>query len=178
MEDKYSQITLRLVSASLDRGEVARLCVTSNSMYPMIRKGDYVLIRTVDLNNLPFGAIVVFRRDVELITHRLIKVDSATVLTKGDNNSLPDPPINKALILGEVVQIERDNKKLSLERSRSRFVATFVGGANLISAKLNLTYDAIWTKLFKHRLEKVRFWVMHMLSFPMKMICRAALFFV
>ena len=68
--------------------------IGSNSMKPVISKGDAVIVRKVDnINDLKKGQIIVFKQDGKYIVHRLIKLDKSkelSIVTKGDANNSKD----------------------------------------------------------------------------------------
>lgn len=71
--------------------------IASNSMYPALKKGDAVLIETVDEKNrdtLKKDMIVAFEDNGNIITHRIVSIelidDVEYVITKGDNNDVKD----------------------------------------------------------------------------------------
>ena len=64
--------------------------ITSDSMAPLVRSGDFVLLGEAPAD-LEVGTVVTFRLDERLITHRVNAVNGdGTYVTKGDANPLPD----------------------------------------------------------------------------------------
>ena len=50
--------------------------------------------------------IIVFKQDDNIITHRIVKIDSnGEITTKGDANNTEDEPITEDKIIGKVVKI-------------------------------------------------------------------------
>jgi signal peptidase len=74
------------------------IVVRSNSMFPILARGDLVFVKSASITNLDVGSIIVFEPpkpyDPSLTIHRVIKkwVEGDTVFfnTKGDNNATPD----------------------------------------------------------------------------------------
>ncbi len=64
--------------------------VTSNSMYPMIKEGDRILVEKVSPKSVRFGDIIVFRRSRKLVIHRILGRRTIRgrlhFLEKGDGN--------------------------------------------------------------------------------------------
>ena len=52
-----------------------------------------------------YANIIVYRQEDSFITHRVIKINEDTVITKGDANNSEDRQINKNQILGKVIYI-------------------------------------------------------------------------
>lgn len=68
--------------------------VVTGSMEPMIMPGDLVLINKTKENTIQIGAIIQFKKEGVLISHRIIEIkeieNKKHYRTKGDNNSAPD----------------------------------------------------------------------------------------
>jgi signal peptidase I len=93
----------------LSDGFSVRLNTRGFSMFPLISTGDRIIIKQV--RSPAPGDVIVFKRNDELIGHRLRRIfrkDGITFLqTKGDNQYKPDEPITPSEILGKVVEIDR-----------------------------------------------------------------------
>lgn len=77
--------------------------VASGSMSPTIEKDDMVIVK---LNSdYEQEDIVTYKLNGDFITHRVKRIDSSTITTKGDANNTKDAPISKDNILGRVVLI-------------------------------------------------------------------------
>lgn len=75
--------------------------VASGSMAPTINKEDMVIVK---LNsNYQEEDIITYKLNEDFITHRVIRIDTKTITTKGDANNTKDTPISKDSILGKVV---------------------------------------------------------------------------
>lgn len=100
--------------------------VRGNSMYPLLREGDIIIIERKDPSEIKIGDIVVYRSlRGGLIVHRvteIIVVDETYYFkTKGDNNSLDDSflneyesglGINENRILGVAVKLNGSTLKI------------------------------------------------------------------
>lgn len=95
------------IYARLDGYEL--LSVQSNSMRPVMQRGDAVLVHTRDAD-VGIGDVVSYispaHPDV-VITHRVIGVDDTRgiIATKGDNTPLVDPPVPAWNIVGTVTWV-------------------------------------------------------------------------
>ena len=67
-----------------------RLTVTSDSMRPLLRVGDGVVVQPIDPSALQPGDVIVVQRGGEWITHRLVAVDERGWHTHGDNTCYGD----------------------------------------------------------------------------------------
>lgn len=71
-----------------------------HSIYP----GDLIKISPLE-NDLKIGQIYLYQSSDKLIIHRLMELNqsqSSIIITKGDNNIIADPPVNRDQILGQV----------------------------------------------------------------------------
>lgn len=78
--------------------------VEGTSMEPTLQSGDLVVVmKRVSLDDIAVGDIIVYRRGGALIIHRVIRVEDGALITKGDNNWLPDPPVRFQAVVGKVL---------------------------------------------------------------------------
>ena len=103
-------------------GEV-RLRVLGTSMAPAMLPGDLVSIRRAGLDEISPGEVVLFAQNGRLFVHRVVgrnEVSAAgnpkkpCLITRGDRLRHDDPPVSSRGLLGRVVSIERDNRKIEL----------------------------------------------------------------
>lgn len=83
------------------------LGVGSDSMAPLVRKGDAVIAYKVNPLVIQKGDLVSYRSPKDstvIITHRVIETDPLTgrLITKGDANVEVDPTIHSARVIGRV----------------------------------------------------------------------------
>lgn len=103
--------------------------VVSGSMEPTIYKGDIIIINTKD-KNYKENDIITFRgKEGEFVTHRIIKIDDKTMITKGDNNNSEDDPIKTSTIVGKyVTKINGGGRILSSFKNPFTMVMIFIIG--------------------------------------------------
>jgi hypothetical protein len=105
----------------LDAGGELRLAVTGRSMRPILREGDYLVVR-------PFrgpprvGEVVVYARGGQIWAHRLLARSPSGnfLLTKGDARGRPDAPLSPGDLIGRAVAVERAGRLLGLGGLASR----------------------------------------------------------
>ena len=93
---------------------VRLLIVKSNSMYPTLQKGDFILIkRNNDYKN---GDIITYDYESNyLVTHRIIEKNNIFFITKGDNNNSEDDKfIQLDNIKGKVILILNRKNQISI----------------------------------------------------------------
>jgi signal peptidase I len=140
-------------------GEV-RLRVFGTSMVPSILPGDLVSIHRASLQDISPGEVVLFLRKGRLFVHRVVdrKVMAATdipeescLITRGDRLRQNDPPVSSPELLGRVVSIERDNRKVELLSSGSnRLIVRLLQSSDRVTY-LYLRLAAGWRALFLRR---------------------------
>ncbi|MCM8787188.1 MAG: signal peptidase I [Candidatus Omnitrophica bacterium] len=87
---------------------------TGTSMHPTFRTGDILYI---DKNTkIVSGDVVVFCLNAKRkIVHRIIKIGKTGIMAQGDNNRFLDNfVINKSSIIGKVIYVKRNNKKIKV----------------------------------------------------------------
>lgn len=78
--------------------------ITSGSMWPMLKKGDIVLIKGVkDKKDIKKGDIVVYKNERGFTIHRVIETRETELVTKGDANNISDAPISYEDLIGKAV---------------------------------------------------------------------------
>lgn len=77
--------------------------VITGSMSGSIEVGDVVIVKIE--NNVEENDIIVYRQENDFVTHRVVKIDGDTLITKGDANNSEDRQINKQQVLGKVIYI-------------------------------------------------------------------------
>ena len=90
---------LGLTDELLASKDNVRLYVGGNSMYPHLRRGDYVTITKTPFQQLKAGDIIVFKSFNKYIAHRIIKIiktsEGNQVIPKGDSCKKADTPVSK-----------------------------------------------------------------------------------
>lgn len=95
----------RLLARVLDT-EHPMAAVTSQSMYPALKRGDLVFIEGVDeAVDLNVGEIIAFETDNGFGIHRIVQIDGETITTKGDANFAEDEPIEFDQIIGRTLTL-------------------------------------------------------------------------
>ena len=93
---------------------VRLLIVKSNSMYPTLQKGDFILIKRN--NDHKKGDIITYDYESNyLVTHRIIEKNNNFFITKGDNNNSEDDKfIQLDNIKGKVILILNRKNQISI----------------------------------------------------------------
>lgn len=87
--------------------EVRPALVTGTSMQPNLWMGDIVVTRQIPPGDIRPGDVVRYRSERISILHRVIEVRHQTerysFITQGDNNEVPDYPVDEGQIEGKLV---------------------------------------------------------------------------
>ena len=95
----------RLLVRILDT-EHPMAAITSQSMYPELKRGDLVLIEGIDeAAELKVGDILAFESDDGFAIHRIVEIAGETITTKGDANLIEDEPISFEQVIGRALTI-------------------------------------------------------------------------
>ncbi len=81
------------------------LTVTSQSMWPVLQRGDLIFVRGAALEDIEVGMVIVFRHGAGMAVHRVVEIEGQTVTTRGDANTEVDAPIVAKNIVGRVPTI-------------------------------------------------------------------------
>ncbi|HFC12930.1 MAG TPA: hypothetical protein ENJ56_08825 [Anaerolineae bacterium] len=111
-----------ILREGLENGEHPRLTIVSDSMTPLLKVGDQVVLEAVTADTLTSGEIVVMAEPHDMLTHRYwqhIEHDGTTYLiTRGDRPTAYDPPHKPSALLGRVIARVRNGKTLPLNSGK------------------------------------------------------------
>jgi signal peptidase I len=140
-------------------GEV-RLRVFGTSMVPSILPGDLVLIQRASLDEILPGQVVLFLQKERLYVHRVVgrkvaatagRPGESCLITRGDRLRHEDPPVSSLELLGRVVSIERDTRKVELIANGSnRLIVRLLQSSDRVTY-LYLRLAAVWRNFFLRR---------------------------
>ena len=135
MSELDSEVISGLLRHSLKAGKQPYVTVASNSMLPLLRRGDQIQLTDVPPEELQPGDIIVLGAPVELIVHRfwgLHRRDGAPgLLTKGDHLIHFDPSVPAAALIGRVIRRQREDRQLNLTDGIGRWLNQRLAGAYL-----------------------------------------------
>jgi signal peptidase I len=140
-------------------GEV-RLRVFGTSMVPSILPGDLVLIQRAGLCDISRGEVVLFLQKGRLFVHRVVGhriaatsdgPEETCLITRGDRLRHTDPPVSSGELLGRVVSIERDQRRVELPVAGSNRLMVRLLQASDRFTSLYLRFAAGWRSLFLRR---------------------------
>jgi len=94
-----------MIRGILAQGRTATFTVRGDSMLPTLKDGDKVRIVATDPSKLQPGKLVTYvDAGNQIITHRVVRREGTTLITKGDNRDQEDPPVLFSQVLGKAKQ--------------------------------------------------------------------------
>jgi signal peptidase len=101
----------------LASGNTVRFTAPGGSMHPVIRHGDVLLVDPLD-RPARAGDILLYLACGRPVAHRLIATapgkDGPALILKGDSAACPDLPVRSDQVLGRVVAVEREGRRIDL----------------------------------------------------------------
>ncbi len=137
-----------------------RLRVFGTSMVPSILPGDLVFIHRASLSDISPGEIVLFQQMGRFFVHRVVdrKVigdssgpQESRLITRGDRLRDNDHPVSSSELLGRVVSIERDNRKIELPAGGSNRMVVRLLQSSDRATYLYLRLAEYWRAIFLRR---------------------------
>lgn len=77
--------------------------VSTGSMAKTLNVYDIILVELT--KEVEIGDIITYKKDKELITHRIMEINGDKLITKGDANNTEDEEITKEAIVGKVISV-------------------------------------------------------------------------
>jgi hypothetical protein len=126
MSDHYSPLAADLLLEALGDGRHPYLTVRSDSMAPLLRRGDQIQLCPLSACALFVGEIIVLGTPEDLLAHRYwgsLETDgSSFVLTRGDRLAFFDPISPKAQVQAVVTMRRRAGRHLALDDGAGKWL--------------------------------------------------------
>lgn len=99
---------ISLIAFSMGLLPYAPMVIASNSMFPLIERGDIVVTKKIAFNNIKINDIIEYKLDNIYVVHRVISItetnEGRKLITKGDNNNSNDKkPVFEDQVHGIIV---------------------------------------------------------------------------
>ena len=121
------QMFLEVSTDLLSQGYSVRFRPGGHSMHPTIRDGEAVTVEPVEPGQVKRGDIILYRTASGVIAHRVVRIegssDNRSFITRGDSSTSCDAPLSAERILGLVVSVERNGRRISLVGRRAKILA-------------------------------------------------------
>lgn len=105
-----------LIADLLSRGHSVRFQAKGKSMHPAIQEGEGIGVAPVEPSQVKRGDIILYRIQSGLIAHRVVALTPHySFILRGDASVSCDKPVAPQQILGKVVCVERDGRRVKLD---------------------------------------------------------------
>ncbi|MFH1622636.1 MAG: nucleotidyltransferase family protein [Candidatus Omnitrophota bacterium] len=137
MNDTYAHISSLLLKQALEGNRTMSFLVISDSMSPLIKYGDTVIVAQASKNNLSSADIVLYQSGDKIIVHRFLYwLDEQRLCIKADIGWKTDRPVAKENLIAKVITIERKNIKIDLRQKKWKSVNNIFNQISLKQAYL------------------------------------------
>ncbi|MBU3956716.1 signal peptidase I [Patescibacteria group bacterium] len=113
-----------------------------NSMHPLIKEGEKLLVEFGPFSRLSVGEIVVFFKKKKLVAHRIIKIKKNkkgdSYILKGDNLPRSKETLPRRSIVGKVTKIIHSDYITDLKKPKFRIINKFFLLYSLLNERLPL----------------------------------------
>ena len=144
------------------------------SMYPTLKPLDRLKLIHYGARTVRAGDVVVFRPPVggQRVTHRVVKSNAESIMTRGDNNPLNDPwTLTHEKILGQVVSARRNARWVTIHGGlRGRIRAVVMRSIRWVKRMIYRLTQAIYRTLIGNRNNRLK------LKLPVQKIFRIVSF--
>ena len=125
---------LQLLLAMVQCGATLRIAVRGSSMTPFIRDGDVLTIAPVEGRSLSVGDVVAFARGGtgRCAIHRVIGRSGPRWIVRGDNCAETDGRVVSDRMVGRVLLVERDGRKVRWGLGREARIIAWLQRVDLL----------------------------------------------
>ncbi len=92
----------------------SQLKLSGHSMTPIIKHGDWLTLKH-NSNDIRVGSIIAYRRERKIIVHRVVKIHSKYLITKGDFNYHIDAAVEIQSVIGKVIAVKNRKRLYKLD---------------------------------------------------------------
>ena len=140
--DTGSELKAQLILEILKSFGQAKLGVTGTSMLSSIWPGDILEVHRQNAADICPGEVVLFERDGRLLAHRVVEKiggpECTLLITRGDRQRQPEPPVLPQKLLGRVTAIVRGGRRIEPRQTRWGRVASWVLSRSDLCTRLAL----------------------------------------
>ena len=145
-------------------GEI-RFKATGDSMLPSVWPGDLLTVRRQSFSEFQSGDTVLYERGDEsaltrsygpaspkgrgFVAHRIVGRTGRQLITRGDSLRRNDAPVHEEQVLGRVVCVTRNGRRIGLEFTRKRRMAAWVLRRSDLAGRVVLRFARRSKKFYK-----------------------------
>jgi signal peptidase len=133
LRNDNSSLFSEILGDTLNRGHSIRFCAPGDSMYPTICDGDLIAVEPIKPAAVIVGDIILYEHKSKVTVHRVMRVlkrseknsrsalqgpqdrslsETLEFVFRGDAAIKDDAPVSSEQILGKVVSIERNGRRI------------------------------------------------------------------
>jgi len=152
-EDSARDIASQLKEEHVSAIGLEEFRYQGKSMHPFLKDGDLMVVKHVKVSALCSGDLIIYQYANKSIAHRFLyckpAIDgSLDLIAKGDNSCERDRSFKSDLLLGKIVQINKDGRVIYLERVNWRIMSHFIGILSLTEAVIFRNMHILKVRLF------------------------------
>ena len=110
--------------------------VKGNSMWPFLRDGDIVVVKSMSLEEISLGEIVLAEKNSVFFCHRLFRKKEGYFQTKADTFLGLDPKLKRVNLLGKVIAKKRKGKFVRIDRKINKCLGIVILWVSLLLSPL------------------------------------------
>ncbi|MBB6500962.1 S24/S26 family peptidase [Pedobacter cryoconitis] len=89
----------------LDQGKKIVFTVSGDSMYPFLKSGSRILLKSIELNDVKKGRVVLAEINGQFILHRIVAVSASEITLAGDGNLIQNETVEIKNIWAVVTEV-------------------------------------------------------------------------
>lgn len=118
----HSSLLVEMLREGMAKGQTPYLTLISNSMSPLLKKGEQVGLEGVTVEMLRPGDILVCDNGQQFVTHRFWGMANGHLITKGDRSLAFDPPWQPSQLVGRVITQRTNRGQVSIVDGSGRWL--------------------------------------------------------
>jgi len=120
-DEVRSSMFFKLTVDLLKSGRGVRFKAPGRSMTPTIREDEMITVEPVSPSSVRKGDIILYNNETGVIAHRVVYIEKKqgsltphSFILRGDASIENDKPVASGQVLGKVVSLERDGRRIAL----------------------------------------------------------------
>jgi hypothetical protein len=139
----------------LAQGYSVRFRPKGHSMHPSIQDGEAVTVAPVLVSEVRRGDVILYRAERGLTAHRVLKLmgeaHARIFITRGDAATSCDAPVSASQVMGRVICVERNGRRLSLKGRRARILCRARQALSSLKARLRHVRNSTGRRLTENK---------------------------
>ena len=115
---RASEIFVGVLDQALRIGTLVRFPAEGDSMYPTIRNGEAITVAAISADEVVRGDVLLCRHGTRVLAHRVVDVTThgtdRVFHLRGDAKAACDAPVGTDALVGKVISVCRNGRRVSL----------------------------------------------------------------